>query len=247
MMKIKSIYFYIPAIVFLLLLWYVISLIVHLPIIPSPLAVMERLHLIFADTIAIHAVYSIWRIFAGVCLAIVIGIPLGILMGYVKKIDTLFAPIIYLTYPIPKIALLPILMLLCGIGEMPKILMIFLIIIFQILVALRDGIKAIPREIFYPLYSLGAPFSAIFMKILWPAVLPNFLTALRVAMGTAISVLFFTETFGTQYGMGYFIMDAWLRVNYLDMYAGIVVLSFMGLFFFGILDLAESYFCKWKR
>ena len=247
MMKLKSIYFYIPAIVFLLLLWYVISLIVHLPIIPSPLAVMKRLALIFSDTIAIHAVYSIWRIFAGVCLAIIIGIPLGILMGYVKKIDTLFAPIIYLTYPIPKIALLPILMLLCGIGEMPKVLMIFLIIIFQILVALRDGIKAIPREIFYPLYSLGAPFSAIFTKILWPAVLPNFLTALRVAMGTAISVLFFTETFGTQYGMGYFIMDAWLRVNYLDMYAGIVVLSLMGLFFFGILDLAEGYYCKWKR
>ena len=247
MMKIKSIYFYIPAIIFLLLLWYVISLVVHLPIIPSPLAVMNRLALIFSDTIAIHAVYSIWRIFAGVCLAIIIGIPLGILMGYVKKVDTLFAPIIYLTYPIPKIALLPILMLLCGIGEMPKVLMIFLIIIFQILVALRDGIKAIPREIFYPLYSLGAPFSAIFTKILWPAVLPNFLTALRVAMGTAISVLFFTETFGTQYGMGYFIMDAWLRVNYLDMYAGIVVLSLMGLFFFGILDLAEGYYCKWKR
>ena len=246
-MKIKSIYFYIPAIIFLLLLWYVISLVVHLPIIPSPLAVMNRLALIFSDTIAIHAVYSIWRIFAGVCLAIIIGIPLGILMGYVKKVDTLFAPIIYLTYPIPKIALLPILMLLCGIGEMPKIIMIFLIIIFQILVALRDGIKAIPLEIFYPLYSLGAPFSAIFTKILWPAVLPNFLTALRVAMGTAISVLFFTETFGTQYGMGYFIMDAWLRVNYLDMYAGIVVLSLMGLFFFGILDLAEGYYCKWKR
>ena len=49
---------------------------------------------------------------------------------------------------------------------------------------------------------------------------PNFITSLRVAMGTAISVLFFTETFGTKYGMGYFIMDSWLRVNYLDMYAG---------------------------
>lgn len=247
MNKNKSIYYYLPAIIFLGVLWYVISLLVHLPIIPSPLLVIERLSNIFTDTIAIHAAYSIWRIFAGVLLAIIVGIPLGILMGYVTKIDTLLAPIIYLTYPIPKIALLPILMLLCGIGEMPKILMIFLIIIFQILVALRDGIKTIPKEIFYPLYSLGAPFLAIFTKILWPAVLPNFLTALRVAMGTAISVLFFTETFGTQYGMGYFIMDAWLRVNYLDMYAGIMVLSLMGLCLFGLLDLIEIYFCKWKK
>ena len=100
---------------------------------------------------------------------------------------------------------------------------------------------------FYPLYTLGASFKDIFCKILWPAVLPNFITALRVAMGTAISVLFFTETFGTKYGMGYFIMDAWLRVNYLDMYAGIIVLSLMGLCLFGILDLCERYFCKWNR
>ena len=216
-MKRKSFYFYIPAIIFLLVVWYIISLIAHLPIIPSPYLAIERLVNIFSDTIAIHALYSLWRIIAGVLLAVAVGVPLGILMGYAKKADTLLAPIVYLTYPVPKIALLPILMLLFGIGELPKILMIFLIVIFQVLVALRDGIGAIPKEMFYPLYTLGASFKDIFCKILWPAVLPNFITALRVAMGTAISVLFFTETFGTKYGMGYFIMDAWLRVNYLDM------------------------------
>ena len=73
------------------------------------------------------------------------------------------------------------------------------------------------------------------------------MTAIRVAMATAISVLFFTETFGTQYGMGYFIMDAWLRVNYLEMYSGIVVLSAMGLILFVILDLAEQRFCRWEK
>ncbi len=246
-MKNKSFYFYLPAIIFLFVLWYIIAQLSDIPIIPSPITVCERLLDIFQTTIAIHALYSLERIAAGILLAVAIGIPLGILMGYFSKIDTLLAPVIYLTYPIPKIALLPILMLLCGIGEMPKIIMIFLIVIFQLLVALRDGVKNIPNEIFYPLYSLGASFSQIFTKILWPAVLPNFITALRVAMGTAISVLFFTETFGTQYGMGYFIMDAWLRVNYLDMYAGIMVLSVIGLLLFGILDICEYYFCKWKN
>ena len=66
-------------------------------------------------------------------------------------------------------------------------------------------------------------------------------------MATAVSVLFFTETFGTQYGMGYYIMDAWLRVNYLDMYAGIVVLSLMGLLLFGLIDMAEYVTCRWRR
>ena len=66
-------------------------------------------------------------------------------------------------------------------------------------------------------------------------------------MATAISVLFFTETFGTQYGIGYYIMDAWLRVNYLDMYAGIVVLSMMGLLLFILLDWAERRMCAWNQ
>ena len=136
-MKRKSFYFYIPAIIFLLVVWYIISLIAHLPIIPSPYLAIERLVNIFSDTIAIHALYSLWRIIAGVLLAVAVGVPLGILMGYAKKADTLLAPIVYLTYPVPKIALLPILMLLFGIGELPKILMIFLIVIFQVLVALR--------------------------------------------------------------------------------------------------------------
>ncbi len=244
--KIKSIYFYIPAMIILFVLWYIASLIIHLPIVPSPLLAAERLFSIFNDTIAIHLIYSLWRIIAGVILAILIGMPLGILMGYSTRFDTIFAPLVYLTYPIPKIALLPILMLLFGIGELPKTIMIVLIVVFQVIVALRDGIKSIPKEMFYPLYTLGASFYSILTKILLPAVLPNFITALRVAMGTAISVLFFTETFGTKFGMGYFIMDAWLRVNYLDMYAGIIVLSFMGLILFGILDLLEKFFCRWK-
>ncbi|MBP3721954.1 MAG: ABC transporter permease, partial [Selenomonadaceae bacterium] len=86
-----------------------------------------------------------------------------------------------------------------------------------------------------------------FVYVLWPAVLPKFLTAIRVAMATAISVLFFTETFGTKYGMGYFIMDAWLRVNYLEMYAGIIALSYIGLFIFGLIDFIEHITCRWQK
>ena len=70
---------------------------------------------------------------------------------------------------------------------------------------------------------------------------------MMMAMATAVSVLFFTETFGTQYGMGYYIMDAWLRVNYLEMYAGILVLSAMGLLLFGLIDGFERAACRWQR
>lgn len=229
----------------LLVLWYLIAQAAELPILPSPERVAERLAGIFLSDIAVHGAYSLWRIAAGLCLAILIGFPLGMIMGYFPRADRYLAPIVYLTYPIPKIALLPILMLLAGLGEMSKILMIFLIIVFQVVVAVRDGIHAIPKEIYEPLVSLGASFGEVFREILWPASLPKFLTAVRVAMATAISVLFFTETFGTQYGIGYFIMDAWLRVNYLDMYAGIIVLSGIGLLLFGLLDFVEYQTCRW--
>ena len=233
--------------IFLIILWQAIALIMHKPIVPVPEKVFVRLLSVFAGDIAIHALYSLWRIGAGLFLAVLIGYPLGYLMGYFQKADKYLAPLVYLTYPIPKIALLPILMLLAGVGELSKIIMIFLIIVFQVIVAVRDAIKAIPEETYYPMYSLGARFRQILPEVIFPASLPKFITAVRVAMATAISVLFFTETFGTRYGMGYYIMDAWLRVNYLDMYAGIVVLSLIGLCLFGIIDLVEARACRWQK
>lgn len=233
--------------VFLFFAWLLVAELVRLPIVPSPIRVAGNIGEIFFGGIAVHCAYSLGRIMAGLLLAVAVGLPVGVLMGWSRRADRLLSPLVYLTYPIPKIALLPIVMLLFGLGDGSKTILLFLILVFQVIVAVRDGVRAIPEEIFYPLASLGAPFRVILLEVLLPASLPKFMTSIRVAMATAISVLFFTETFGTQYGMGYFIMDAWLRVNYLEMYSGIVVLSIMGLVLFGALDLAERYFCRWQN
>ncbi len=246
MLEKRSGVWYLYGMIIFVTLWYVAGIVVQLPIIPSPVAVLGNLVDIFASKIVIHGFYSLWRIVAGVFLSVIVGIPVGLCMGYFAKWDRVLSPLVYLTYPIPKIALLPIMMLLFGLGELSKIIMIFLIIVFQVIVAVRDGVKSIPKETYYPLYSLGASFKDVFWEILMPASLPKFLTSIRVAMATAISVLFFTETFGTQYGMGYFIMDAWMRVNYLEMYSGIVVLSCIGLILFGVIDYLDQKICHWQ-
>ncbi|HWR40673.1 MAG TPA: ABC transporter permease [Patescibacteria group bacterium] len=240
-------FWYLYGILVLLGLWQAAAVLTQLPVIPPPGNVLINLIDVFSAKIAVHGAYSLWRIIAGVFLAVAVGIPIGLCMGYFPAWDRALSPIIYLTYPIPKIALLPILMLIFGLGELSKIIMLFLIVVFQVVVAVRDGVKSIPKETYYPLYSLGAGFLAVFREILIPASMPKFLTALRVALATAIAVLFFTETFGTQYGMGYFIMDAWMRVNYLEMYSGIVVLSGIGLILFGAIDCLERKLCYWQH
>ena len=230
-----------------LALWAGTAYFLQMPVIPSPVQVLLRLVQKFPDTIAVHAGYSLMRIVLGLFAAVAVGYPIGVLMGYFPRVNRLLAPILYLTYPVPKIALLPVVMLLFGVGERSKLLLVFLIIVFQVVVAVRDAVATIPAQTYAPLRVLGASFAQIVRHIIVPASLPKFITAVRVAMATAISVLFFTETFGTQYGIGYYIMDAWLRVNYLDMYAGIVVLSMMGLLLFILLDWTERRLCAWNR
>ena len=234
------------AIIIIFSVWYLFSFISNRPIIPYPHIVLHDLFFNNSNMF-VHLSKSVMRIFFGILFALILGYPLGLLMGFYKKIDKFLSPIIYLTYPIPKIALLPIIMLFFGLGNLPKIIMIVLIIIFQIILAARDGVKDIDDEVYHTLFSLGAKNREIFTNVVIPATISKVLTSLRIAIGTSISVLFFTETFGTEHGMGFYIVDAWMRFNYVEMYGGILVLSILGLLLFFILDLLEWILCPWNR
>jgi NitT/TauT family transport system permease protein len=228
------------------ILWYIISELVMLPIIQNPLKVYANIITNFYSAMFIHIIYSLFRVISGVCIALIIGMTIGLIMARYKSIEKILSPIVYFTYPVPKIALLPVVMLLLGLGELSKITMIFLIVVFQIIISTRDAVKSIPNETYNGLISLGASRFQIFNNIIMPNIASEILTTIRISLGTAISVLFFTETYGTEYGMGYYIMDAWMRVNYLDMYSGIVILSILGLLLFAAVDTAENLICKWK-
>jgi NitT/TauT family transport system permease protein len=96
------------------------------------------------------------------------------------------------------------------------------------------------------LISLGANKRQMLRWIILPSILPEMLTSLRVTVGTALSVLFFTETFGTDKGMGFYIVDAWMRLAYTQMYVGILILSLIGFILFFTIDRVEKKICKWK-
>lgn len=227
-------------------IWWLIALAARVPIIPSPVDVAINIGQIFAAKLQVHVWYSLGRVAGGILLSVMIGVPLGFLMGSFNRLDRMLSPLVYFTYPVPKLALLPVVMLIFGLGEASKLIMIVLIVVFQIIITSRDAVRGIPQEIFRSLRSLGAGRWQIFTEVILPATLSDVLTAIRLALGTAVSILFFTETYGTEYGMGYFVMDAWLRVNYLEMYSGIVVLSLMGLILFVVIDVVEKRLSAWR-
>ena len=231
----------------LLLLWELVALPLQLAILPPPTAVIAKMAEIFVPKLWIHLYYSLGRILFGMSIAIILGAAIGYLMGLYPRCGQLLSPLLYFTYPIPKVALLPVVMLLCGLGLLSKTVMIVLIVIFQIILTVRDAVQEIPAETFHIMQSLSANRRQIFREVVFPATLSALLTAARLALGTAISILFFTETYGTSYGIGYFIMDAWLRMNYPEMYAGIFLLSLTGFVLFVLLDWLESRSCRWQK
>lgn len=197
--------------------------------------------------IGIHVIASACRILEGLFIALSIAVPIGLLFANYPKINKICSPLLYFTYPVPKLALLPVVMLLLGIGEAAKITMIVLILVFQLIVSIRDAALHIPREDFHVLISLGANKRQMLRWITLPSILPETLTAIRVAIGTAASVLFFTETFGTDKGMGFYIVDSWMRLAYKEMYNGILALSLLGFLLFFSIDILEKKVCKWKN
>lgn len=233
---------------FLLLnvIWYIGYLIVHAAIIPNPITVYQNFGAVFADDILLHILYSLKRIGQGLGLSLLVGIPLGILMAYSKNVNKILHPLVYFSYPIPKTALLPIAMLLWGMRDGSKIAILFLIIVFQVIVAVRDSVRNIDPSLYLVTVSAGASVRQIIWHVTLPAILPELLTSLRISLGTAVSVLFFVEGYGTRYGMGYYIIDAWSRIDYIGMYSGILVISIVGFALFAAVDFLSLKLCAWR-
>lgn len=229
------------------LVWYIVYLLMNHSILPSPGSVYIAMFQLEGREVLLNVGYSLVRIFEGVLLALFIGLLIGLLMGRSPLWNKLLDPVVYLTYPIPKIALLPVVMLFFGLGETSKVLMIMLILLFQIIISVRDGVKAIPENTYDVLTSIGAGTVQKFWNVTLPGALSVILSTIRISLGTAISVLFFTEIYGTEHGMGYFIMDAWLRLDYPEMYAGIMLFSLVGFVLFLLVDLLDYKFMKWRR
>jgi ABC-type nitrate/sulfonate/bicarbonate transport system ATPase subunit/ABC-type nitrate/sulfonate/bicarbonate transport system permease component len=232
----------------LLAAWAGFAALLGKPFLPKPvLAIGVLLQCLQSGSIMLHVGASLRRILLALLLAAPPAWALGLMAGRIKVVETLLSPIMYLLHPLPKVAFLPILMLLLGLGDGSKIALMGLVIFGQLFMAARDSAKAIAPPLVDSVRSLGCRSWGIFRWVIAPATLPSLLSALRVSLGTAIAVLFLSETFASMDGLGWYIMDAWSRVNYPDMYAAILALALLGLALYLILDALESLALRWRE
>lgn len=220
--------------------WTGLALIVNRPIMPPPWVVLPVFVELLPGELGRHLLASAGRVLAAVGLAAITAAPIGLGLGQMRRLDRIFAPLIAIVYPIPKIVLLPVIYVLMGITDFSKIFLIALILFFQILVVVRDEAANLRPELILSVRSLGAGRRALFRYVYLPASLPAVLTALRLSVGTAIAVLFIAEQSLTQYGLGYYIVVRTYQVlRYPQMYAGILAMSLLGLVLYFALDALE--------
>ena len=237
---------YLGAIVVLLLSWQLLSLALDSPALPPPAAALSAFVELFGDILP-QIVVSAWRVLAALVLGSALGVPLGLALGRSPRADAVAAPIVFLSYPVPKVVFLPVLVLILGLGSLSKITLITLIIFFQILVTARDAARAIPPASVLSVRSLGANSLQVFQHVVFPAALPDIFTALRIGSGTAVAVLFLAESTAGSSGLGWYIVDAWGRIDYEAMFAGILGMALLGVLIYEALDILEGRACRWTR
>lgn len=246
---------YLAAVAFLALIWQAGAMLLGERVLPAPGAVaVNFFHEIRGPEFWRHAGASAGRAAGGILCGFAAAFPLGVFLGLSRRLDAWLSPVIFLTYPVPKVLFLPVLLVLLGLGEGPKILLVALTVGYQILVVTRDSVRAVDHnylESFATLLPAGRSLSgaaglwSLARHVAVPAALPSAVTALRIAVGTAVAVLFMAESFVTDRGLGFMIMDAWGGLDLPRMFTGITAMGLMGLILHEICDWLEKRCGRW--
>ena len=197
---------------------------------PDPLTVLISMgELIGNGAMIKHTVASLYRVTVGFYLAILLGIPLGIFLGRNRLASQLINPVIHFLRPISPLAWIPLAMLWFGIGDTPAIFLIFLSGVFPVVVATTVAVRAIDPTYFYVAANFDLNRYEVLTKIIFPAILPSLITALRLTITISWIVVVAAEMIAVQSGLGYLILDArnGLRMDYVM--DGMIVIGIIGL------------------
>ncbi len=177
---------------------------------------------------------TVWRVLGGFIMAAVIAVPLGIAMGAYKPVEAFLEPFVSFCRYLPAAAFIPLLILWAGLGEMQKLLVIFIGSVFQIILMVAVTVGSARRDLVEAAYTLGANGSGIVKRVLIPGAAPDIAETLRLVLGWAWTYVIVAELIGSSSGIGHMITDSQALLNTGQIIFGIIIIGIIGL----ISDLA---------
>jgi NitT/TauT family transport system permease protein len=213
---------------------------------PTRVAVVI-LEMAISGELFLHVASSLRRIALGFVLGSIPGILLGLLMGWSRGIRAFFDPIVAALYSIPKISLLPLLLIIFGLGEASKVVVVAIAGFFLVLISTSHGVMRIDPVLIQAGRNCGARGLNLFARVILPASLPSIFTGLRLSLGMSLLIIVAAEFVAADQGIGYLIWISWSTLAVGKMYAGLVTISMLGLLFTSGLDRLGRFLMPWAE
>jgi NitT/TauT family transport system permease protein len=234
----------------ILFLWETVSRLNWVPplFLPAPSQILrEGWVMLKTGLIFKHVFASLSRILLGFIIACALGVLVGILIGFFSIPEAIGNPVIAATFPIPKIAILPLLILWLGIGEPPKVAVIALGVFFPMVINVYTGVKNVDPILIKAALSLGSNRTRIIRKIIFPAILPMVFAGMKLGIGIALLLVVAAEMVAADAGIGFMILTAADLMETKRLMVGLVTLSLLGIFFNWLFQKLEHLLIPWKH
>ncbi|NMC60741.1 MAG: ABC transporter permease [Candidatus Methanofastidiosa archaeon] len=247
--KISSVSLGIPLVVLFFAIWEAAPRIgVLSPIFFPPFSVVIHalLNLILTGELQTNIIASLFRAFIGFFLGVIVAVPLGFIMGRYSLFEKITDLLIQGLRNTSQFALLPVFIMLLGIGEASKIAMTFNAAIWLVLINTISGVKGVDPLLIKSAISMGTSDKDLFKKIIFPASFPSIVAGVRLAIKSSLMSVIGAEMLGAKSGLGFLIQNSQLTYRIPEMYAGILVLTIFGIILNYILVLVEKKATSWK-
>jgi ABC-type nitrate/sulfonate/bicarbonate transport system permease component len=216
--------------------------------IPSPIGIGEAAYTLILNGELAHNIWiSLLRIAAGFVIGAVPGILIGLAMGTSRWVRAAIDPLVAALFPIPKISLLPLIMLYLGIGEASKIALVALGVVFLVLINAMAGVLAIDPIHFDVARNYGAPRYKLWTRVVIPGALPMIFVGMRLGLGVAFIVIVAAEFVAARSGIGYLIWTSWETLRIENMFVGIIAITILGVTTTLLLREIERLAMPWRR
>ncbi len=232
-----------------LLLWWLVTTFGNVDprFLPSPAKVLEAfVRLSSTRELLKDTVASLWRVGVGFLMAVALSIPVGILMGSFASIRALLEPLFGLIRYMPAPAFIPLLILYLGIGESPKITLIFIGVFFFNSLMVMDTVKFVPKDLIEATYTMGGDRLQTLLQVIFPYVLPGIIDACRINLAAAWQLVIISELIAATEGLGRRISVAGRFLKTDEIFVGLIVIGVIGLMFDLLFQYLLRVSCKWS-